>query len=180
MNTATLRMGSGALKLHIAILLLITASQHSAVAESPAVEFPIGTVVPHVTCLGDPKQSYSLYLPSSFSATHKWPIVYVFDPFARGRDATEVVRAAAEKFGYIVAASNNSKNGAMVVRKRQPKLFGRIRISACRLTQTASISPACREERESEPASHCHAVAARPASSPMLPDFPSAAHRPAT
>ena len=107
-------MGSGALKLHIAILLLIAASQRSAVAEeTPAVEFPVGTVVPKVTCLEDPKQSYALYLPSSFSATRKWPIIYVFDPFARGRDAAEIVRAAAEKFGYIVAASNNSKNGAM-------------------------------------------------------------------
>ncbi len=107
-------MGSGALKLHIAILLLIAASQRSAVAEeTPAVEFPVGTVVPKVTCLEDPKQSYALYLPSAFSATRKWPIIYVFDPFARGRDAAEIVRAAAEKLGYIVAASNNSKNGAM-------------------------------------------------------------------
>src|SRR6266496_1731010 len=106
-------MGSGGLKLHIAILLLLAASQRSAVAETPGVEFPVGTVVPHVTCLEDPKQSYALYLPSSFSATRKWPIIYVFDPFARGRDASEVIRAAAEKFGYIVAVSNNSKNGAM-------------------------------------------------------------------
>jgi hypothetical protein len=37
----------------------------------------------------------------------------VFDPFARGLAAAEVVRSAAEKFGYIVAASNNSKNGPM-------------------------------------------------------------------
>jgi tetratricopeptide (TPR) repeat protein len=37
----------------------------------------------------------------------------LFDPFARGQAAIEVVQAAAEKFGYIVAASNNSKNGPM-------------------------------------------------------------------
>src|SRR5216117_1396820 len=105
-------MGAGALKLHIAILLLIAASHRSAVAETPDVEFPVGTVVPHVTCLEDPQQSYALYLPSSFSATRKWPIIYVFDPFARGEDATKIVQAAAERFGYIVAASNNSRNGA--------------------------------------------------------------------
>jgi hypothetical protein len=96
----------------IAILLLIAAAQRSAVAETAAAEFPIGTVNSHVTCLGDPKQSYALYLPSGFSSTRTWPIVYVFDPFARGEDATKIVQSAAERFGYIVAASNNSKNGA--------------------------------------------------------------------
>jgi hypothetical protein len=39
------------LKLEIAILLLIAASQRSAGAEAPAVELPVGTVSPYVTCL---------------------------------------------------------------------------------------------------------------------------------
>jgi len=38
-------------------------------------------------------------------------VLYVFDPFARGKTAVEVYQAAAEKYGYIVAGSNNSKNG---------------------------------------------------------------------
>jgi len=99
------------LKRSIAILLLIVGSQHRAAAGTEV--FPIGTVVPSVTCLDNPKQSYALYLPSTFAATRKWPTIYVFDPFAHGQAAVEVVRAAAEKFGYIVAASNNSKNGPM-------------------------------------------------------------------
>jgi hypothetical protein len=98
------------LKRSLAILLLIAASRQGA-SQTEAVAFPVGAIVPHITCLADAKQSYALYLPSTFSATRKWPIIYVFDPFARGADATEVVRAAAEKFGYIVVASNNSKNG---------------------------------------------------------------------
>ena len=44
---------------------------------------------------------------------HHWPIIYVFDPGARGKVAVEAIQTAAEKFGYIVAASNNSRNGPM-------------------------------------------------------------------
>jgi dienelactone hydrolase len=75
--------------------------------------FPVGQVVPSVSCESSPKQTYALYLPTSYSAARKWPIIYVFDPAARGQLAVETVRAAAEKFGYIVVASNNSRNGPM-------------------------------------------------------------------
>jgi hypothetical protein len=69
--------------------LLIAASRHGA-AQAEAVAFPLGAIVPHITCLADSKQSYALYLPSTFSATRKWPIIYVFDPFAHGPVATEI------------------------------------------------------------------------------------------
>src|SRR5205085_1091253 len=46
-----------------------------------------------------------------YSPDRRWPILYAFDPFARGKTAVEVYKLAAEKYGYIVAASNNSKNG---------------------------------------------------------------------
>ncbi|HEY1264912.1 MAG TPA: hypothetical protein VGF06_15395 [Terriglobales bacterium] len=72
-----------------------------------------GTVVPSIPCQKNHDQTYALYLPSNFTATRKWPIIYVFDPNARGELAVETIRTAAEKFGYIVAASNNSRNGPM-------------------------------------------------------------------
>jgi hypothetical protein len=68
-------------------------------------------VVPRVTCVHDSNQTYALYLPSKFTTKQAWPVIYVFDPFAQGESAAKVVQAAAEKFGYIVVASNNSKNG---------------------------------------------------------------------
>jgi pimeloyl-ACP methyl ester carboxylesterase len=37
--------------------------------------------------------------------------VYAFDPGARGAAPVELMKAAAEKYGYIVAGSNNSRNG---------------------------------------------------------------------
>ena len=70
-----------------------------------------GTVVPSVTCLHDPSQSYALYLPSNYSPDRRWPIIYAFDPFARGSVPVQLYKAAAEKYGYIIAGSNNAKNG---------------------------------------------------------------------
>jgi len=74
---------------------------------------PVGTVIPSISCDANPKQTYALYLPSNISPKRNWPIIYVFDPGARGQLAVETVRAAAEKYGYIVAASNNSHNGPL-------------------------------------------------------------------
>ena len=70
-----------------------------------------GQLVGNVGCLEDPTQSYALYLPSHYSRDRDWPIIYAFDPFARGKTAVEVYKDAAEKYGYIVVGSNNSKNG---------------------------------------------------------------------
>jgi tetratricopeptide (TPR) repeat protein len=70
-----------------------------------------GTVVSTLACLDDPTQSYAVYLPSQYTPDRAWPIIYAFDPFARGQAAVEVYKDAAEKYGYIVVGSNNSKNG---------------------------------------------------------------------
>jgi poly(3-hydroxybutyrate) depolymerase len=70
-----------------------------------------GTVVEHVSCPTDPTQTYSLYLPSTYVATRRWPLLIVFDPAGRGARAADVFREAAERFGWIVAASENSRNG---------------------------------------------------------------------
>ena len=64
-----------------------------------------------VTALDDPQQSYWVYLPKGYTAERRWPILYAFDPFANGKRAVEVYQEAAEKYGYIVAGSNNSRNG---------------------------------------------------------------------
>jgi dienelactone hydrolase len=65
----------------------------------------------HRTCAKNPDQTYALYLPSNYTPTRKWPIIYAFDPSARGDRPVDTLKAGAEKYGYIVAASNNSRNG---------------------------------------------------------------------
>jgi poly(3-hydroxybutyrate) depolymerase len=77
-----------------------------------AAEFPPGQIVDAVKCAADASQSYALYLPSTYSPDRAWPVILAFDPAARGRIPVERYRAAAEQFGYIVAGSNNSRNGS--------------------------------------------------------------------
>lgn len=76
-----------------------------------AQELTKGQVIDHVACLSDSSQSYALYLPSSYSTDKKWPILYGFDPGGRGNQPVELYREAAEKYGWIVVGSNNSRNG---------------------------------------------------------------------
>src|ERR1051326_1234281 len=76
-----------------------------------AADFPRGQIVPAVTCVDDPSQSYALYLPSAYSENRSWSVIFLFDPGARGRRGVERFQAAAEKFGPILIGSNNSRNG---------------------------------------------------------------------
>lgn len=73
--------------------------------------FPAGQIIDRVTCVRDTAHSYALYLPSGYTPSRKWPVIYAFDPAANGRIPVERLRNGAEKFGYIVAGSNNSRNG---------------------------------------------------------------------
>ena len=74
-------------------------------------DVPPGKILDKVECRSNARQSYALYLPSSYSKARRWPILYCLDPMARGRAPVERFQAAAEKLGVIVAGSNNARNG---------------------------------------------------------------------
>src|SRR6478735_3421070 len=80
-----------------------------ALAARPQTPAP-GTVHASVTVAADPTNSYALYLPSAYSPTKRWPLLLVFDPFARGEVSVKLFHEAAEKYGFIVVGSNNSRN----------------------------------------------------------------------
>jgi dienelactone hydrolase len=77
-------------------------------------QLPRGEVIEKVTSNADPQQSYALFLPSAYTPEKKWPILYAFDPAARGKVPVSLFKEAAERFGYIVVGSNNSRNGISV------------------------------------------------------------------
>jgi predicted esterase len=70
-----------------------------------------GRILDKVACKQDATQLYALYVPTNYTADKKWPVIFCFDPGARGRAPVERLQAAAEKYGYIVAGSLNSRNG---------------------------------------------------------------------
>jgi len=76
-----------------------------------AADLSKGRIIDRVVCSADARQSYALYLPSAYSAARKWPVLYCLEPLARGRLPLEHFQEGAEKYGYIVAGSYNSRNG---------------------------------------------------------------------
>ncbi|MFN7929997.1 MAG: hypothetical protein U0Y68_19165 [Blastocatellia bacterium] len=72
---------------------------------------PTGQVIEKVSCQSDASQSYALYLPARYTPEKPWPILYGFDAGGRGKQPVELYREAAEKYGWIVVGSNNSRNG---------------------------------------------------------------------
>lgn len=83
-------------------------------ALSAPVHFPSiphGRIVNPVVCANDASQSYAAYLPSTYDSTKKYPVIFAFDAHAGGRIPIELYSSLCEKYGYILVASNNSKNG---------------------------------------------------------------------
>ena len=72
-----------------------------------------GIISNKVICKNKPEQSYAVYLPSTYSASRKWPLIAALDPAARGSVPLEQFKDAAERYGYIVCGSNNSRNGPL-------------------------------------------------------------------
>ena len=73
--------------------------------------FEKGKVIVKIRCTQDSSLSYGLYLPKSYSSDKKIPVIYCFDSHASGPLPLEKYKGLAEKYGYILAGSNNSKNG---------------------------------------------------------------------
>jgi len=74
-------------------------------------EVPRGEIVDNVKCAANASQTYAIYLPKNYSGDRQWNLILAFDPRGRGRAPVEQFKDAAEKYGYIVAGSNNARNG---------------------------------------------------------------------
>ena len=98
----------------VGLILTIVFSSPSHLAHTSSAMIddpPPGRVIDRVACKNDAGQSYSLYLPSNYSPSRRWPLLAAFDPGARGNIPVERFKEAAERYGYIVCGSNNSRNG---------------------------------------------------------------------
>ncbi len=72
-----------------------------------------GRIIDTVKCQNQPDQTYSLFVPSSYTESVKWPVILIFDPGGQGVVAVKAFRQASEKYGYILACSHNSRNGPL-------------------------------------------------------------------
>ena len=104
MNRTSLR-----LLLPAAVLFFTLLAAHTPRVEAEVL--PTGKIIEKVACRADATLSYALYVPSNYDAKRNWPVLFAFDPGARGPLPVEHFKDAAETYGYIVAGSNNSRNG---------------------------------------------------------------------
>jgi dienelactone hydrolase len=88
----------------LAVFLGLSAASPARGAES----FPRGEIVPRVVCAADASHSYALYLPSAYATDRRWPLLFLYDPRRRGAAAAEHFRDAAERYGWILASSNDT------------------------------------------------------------------------
>ena len=59
----------------------------------------------------NPAHAYSVYVPTAYTERKSWPVIFIFDAHARGKLPVTMYKELAESFGYILFASNNSRNG---------------------------------------------------------------------
>ena len=71
---------------------------------------PEDSVISKIVCASDPSMSYALYIPSSKN-NNPLPVVYFFDPHGDGLLPVKKYKSLADSFHFILAGSNNSKNG---------------------------------------------------------------------
>ena len=120
-------------------MLLVSCVSVSAAAEIEPLQVPIGEMVEGIACASDPTQTYTLYIPSTYSRDRRYPVLLVLDPRGRSLFAAELFRDAAETYGWMIVSSDNTRSdGAWEpnlvaiqalwpeVHSRLPADFGRI------------------------------------------------------
>ena len=69
-----------------------------------------GTVTDTVHSLSDSAETYALYLPTAYSRSRQWPVLFLLDPRGRALVPLRLFRAAAERYGYIVMSSYQTQS----------------------------------------------------------------------
>ncbi|MDQ1347480.1 MAG: hypothetical protein QG573_851 [Acidobacteriota bacterium] len=98
-----------------------------------------GTWTSTIPTLADPTQTWELYLPKTYAAARQWPVLILFDPRSRGKQAAELFRGAADEFGWILASSNNtmsdgpSEPNARAIKAMIPDVMKRLPIDEKRI-----------------------------------------------
>ena len=94
-----------------ALLAAPLAARQSAPPEAPAGEtVRLATFLDHRPTVADPTAHYTLYLPSSYEPRGSQPVLLIFDPRGRARMAAELFRQAADRYGWILVSSNDTRS----------------------------------------------------------------------
>ena len=79
---------------------------------SQDLSYEKGIIIDSIPINGSKEESFALYLPAEFKRDIASPIVFIFDPAARGRAGIMPFIEASEKYQLILVCSNNNRNMA--------------------------------------------------------------------
>jgi tetratricopeptide (TPR) repeat protein len=94
----------------IIVVVVCLAAMVSSGSEGPSFEFAVGEMVQNIACQSDSSQTYTLYIPSTYTGSSRHPLLLVFDPRGRSLFAAELYREAAERYGWIIVSSDNTRS----------------------------------------------------------------------
>jgi hypothetical protein len=92
-------------------LLLLASVSCASGQQHKSQEFENAKVYASVKCISDTNVSYALFLPPQYQAEKPCLLLILFDPHGDGLLPVTLFSADAAKSSFIIAGSNNSKNG---------------------------------------------------------------------
>jgi len=92
------------------IILLVSVSCVSG-QKHQGQDFSNSKIYPLVKCQADTNVSYALFLPPQYDISKPSPLLILFDSHGDGLLPVNLFNAEAAKSSFIIAGSNNSKNG---------------------------------------------------------------------
>ncbi|TDQ29173.1 alpha/beta hydrolase [Zeaxanthinibacter enoshimensis] len=75
-----------------------------------------GVITDSIPVGSEGTESMAVFLPRDFTMEKQWPVLFIFEKEGRGRQAIGMFQEAAEKEGFILAASNNVHDSIAIAR----------------------------------------------------------------
>lgn len=95
-------------------LLLISAALRGAgslsAQEPDSAQALPGTLLEEVASATDPSQRFAIFLPTGYDTTRSWPVLFAMDPRARALSPLRRLRAAADRYGYVIVSSYRTQS----------------------------------------------------------------------
>ncbi len=93
-----------------ALAVLFLAELLSPPAQPAERQIPIGEMVEGLPAAVDPTATYTLYVSQAAAKSAAAPVLLIFDPRGQARLAAELFQPAADRFGWILISSHDSRS----------------------------------------------------------------------
>ncbi len=83
-------------------------------ATNDLASLPTGRVIERVTSRSNRREQYAVFLPAAYRTDRTWPLLALLDPRGRALLPLERIREVADRLGYLVLSSYNSRSDETV------------------------------------------------------------------